>query len=109
MVGNGHATHTIGHSLVYESRYARLTIEQRELSMYVKMYEVLHQPNILLLSEIFGYKSTKKYAKTTHRHPFLYHKCQKHHTVCWFSPFFYLFLHTKAFKFHKLRNGQKTP
>ena len=42
MVGNGHAAHTVLDSLLHQLGDAGLTVKQRVLCMYVKMYEVLH-------------------------------------------------------------------
>jgi hypothetical protein len=71
MVGNGHAAHTVGYSLVNQPFNARLTVQNRVICMYVKMYKVFHKMRIFDL-EVQSYAEKRRKTKD-YRKKFLIH------------------------------------
>ena len=54
MVGHCHATHAIGNGLIHQFGDTGLSVKERILSMNMKMNEILHQYNLLLI--VYGIK-----------------------------------------------------
>ena len=54
MVGHCHATHAIGNDLIHQFGDTGLSVKERILSMNMKMNEILHQYNLLLI--VYGIK-----------------------------------------------------
>jgi hypothetical protein len=65
MVGDSHASHAVGNSLVHQALDARLTVQDGVISMYMEMYEILHFLFPLLFLSLKDTAKWREYQKNS--------------------------------------------